>query len=401
MSLRSSVSVYTGAGAGLSVLSACVLLLFSAQAFTNTQVDEHREKLRQLRQQIQQTQQTIRQAEGEMGGVQQTLMQAEKEISHIGRRLHIIRKDYALQQKHHEKLQVAVEERQNGLDVEQQKLGALLRSAFLMDRHGDIRLLLNQQSPALFSRMISYHEYFNRQRIAQIDRVNKKLADLAAARHELNLQTSALQRLKSKREQQLARLERFKEQKQGVLARIVDSIKDDSGLLSQLRKDEQSLKDILKSLTDLLSDIPLGVDRKKTFSSLRGKLLWPSSGQLTTRFGSQRGTTGKTWSGVVIGAERGQDVKAVARGRVAFSDWLRGYGLLVIIDHGDDYMSLYGHNESVFKDTGEWVEAGDIIASVGDSGGQTQSGLYFEIRKGGKPLNPVRWCSGKVPPRHG
>ncbi len=365
------------------------------------EVAEHRDRLRQLRQQIQHTQQSIRQAEGEKGGVQQTLMNAEKEISQIGRRLHIIRQDYAFQQKRYEELEAIVEEKQNALTIEQQRLGALLRSAFQMERHGDIRLLLNQQSPALFSRMMAYHDYFNRQRVIQIDQVNQKLAALGKAQHELQLQTSALERLKYKQEQELVRLERFKEQKQQVLAGILDAIKDDSGLLSQLRKDETSLKEILKSLTDLLNDIPLGVDKKQKFSGLRGKLQWPSSGQLTTRFGSARGNSGKTWSGVVIGSERGKDVKAVARGRVAFSDWLRGYGLLVIIDHGDDYMSLYGHNESVFKDTGEWVEAGDVLASVGDSGGQTHSGLYFEIRKAGKPLNPVKWCKGKAPPRHG
>lgn len=368
--------------------------------FADDDVAEHRKKLRQLRQEIQNTQKAIQQAEGQKGDVQASLMETEKEISFIGRRLHIIRKDYELQQQRLEELEDEVDNREIALAEERLALGRLMRSAFQIDRHGDIRMLLNQESPALFSRMLSYHDYFSRQRVRQINRVNEKLQELARAKHALSLQVSTLDRLQGKREQELARLERFKEQKQIVLNQILADIDNEAGLLNKLKKDEVTLKRILKSLTDLLSDIPDGVD-KKTFVSRKGKLNWPSAGRITTRFGQQRGNTGKRWSGVIIGAGRGNDVHAVARGRVAFSDWLRGYGLLIIIDHGEEYMSLYGHNESVYKDTGEWVEAGDVIASIGDSGGQAQAGLYFEIRKAGKPLNPVRWCAGSSPPREG
>jgi septal ring factor EnvC (AmiA/AmiB activator) len=249
--------------------------------------------------------------------------------------------------------------------------------------------------------MMTYHDYFSRQRVEQIQRVKFRLAELEKARHALALQSSTLERLQLKQEEELARLEAIRQQKQLTLDEIRKNIDSEGQELSQLLKDERALKSILKSLTDLLSDIPRSVASVKPFGEQRGGLPWPIAGELTTRFGSARGDSGKRWSGVIIGAQRGADVTAIARGRVAFSDWLRGYGLLLIMDHGDGYMSLYGHNESVYKDTGEWVESGEVIASVGDSGGQHRTGLYFEIRHEGKPENPIKWCANGKPPTSG
>ena len=365
------------------------------------EASQKRQQLKEIRSKITQTEGIIQQAENEKNDIQTDLRKAEKEISYIGRRLHIIRKDYELQEIRWRELQGIKVAREAVLDTEQQRLGELLRSAYKMDRHGDIRLILNQESPALFSRMMTYHDYFSRQRVEQIQRVNIRLDELGKAQHALSLQSRTLERLKYKREEELAKLGRMKEQKQQVLVDIRENIDSEGQQLSQLRKDEQALKNILKSLTDLLSDIPSSASNVKSFVQLKGDLPWPSGGEIATRFGSARGDSGKRWSGVVIGTQRGSDVTAIARGRVAFSDWLRGYGLLLIMDHGDGYMSLYGHNESVFKDTGEWVDAGEIIASVGDSGGQSRTGLYFEIRRDGKPVNPVKWCASGKPPAAG
>lgn len=377
------------------------LLFFAAPLQAEGQgAAEKREQLKDIRSQIKQTEQTLQQAESEKRDIQSDLMQAEKEISYIGRRLHIIRKDYELQETRWRELQAVKISREEALETEQRRLAELLRSAYKIDRHGDVRLILNQEDPALFSRMMTYHDYFSRQRIEQIKRVRQRLADLEKAQHALQLQTRALQRLTYKQEQELAKLGRMKEQKQLALDEIRQSIDSEGEQLTQLRKDEQALKKILKSLTDLLSDIPRSATSVKSFAQYKGKLPWPSIGSIATRFGAARGDSGKRWSGVVINSERGSDVIAVARGRVAFSDWLRGYGLLLIMDHGDGYMSLYGHNESVFKDTGEWVEPGEVIASVGDSGGQNTPGLYFEIRHDGKPVNPVKWCATSRPPRN-
>jgi len=148
-------------------------------------------------------------------------------------------------------------------------------------------------------------------------------------------------------------------------------------------------------LGELLADIPPSPSDNATFSSQRGLLPWPIDGPFISKFGSPRKGDLK-WNGVLIKAPYGRPVRAISHGRVAFSDWLQGFGFITIINHDDGYMSLYGHNESLFKQAGDWVTAGEVIASTGDSGGQPVSGLYFEIRERGKPVNPTKWCNSKI-----
>ena len=162
--------------------------------------------------------------------------------------------------------------------------------------------------------------------------------------------------------------------------------------------DQRQLERVVKVITENLPHTDAGLDviRQTPFGKLKGKLVWPALGKVKRLFGKKRQSGRLRWKGVLIEARQGNNVRAVAAGRVAYADWLRGYGLLLIIDHGDGYMSLYGHNESLFKETGDWVSAGDVIASVGKSGGRKLSSLYFEIRHKGKPVNPTRWCK-KMP----
>jgi septal ring factor EnvC (AmiA/AmiB activator) len=165
--------------------------------------------------------------------------------------------------------------------------------------------------------------------------------------------------------------------------------------LGLLAKDEGELRRLLESIQTALADIPTATGGTP-FDELQGKLAWPSPGPIMTHFGNYRTETADMLSqGVVIGADMGANVRAVSGGRIAFADWMRGFGLLIIIDHGEGYMSLYGHNQSLYKSLGEWVETGELIARVGDSGGLAVSGLYFEIRHDGKPLNPAAWCKTK------
>jgi septal ring factor EnvC (AmiA/AmiB activator) len=145
---------------------------------------------------------------------------------------------------------------------------------------------------------------------------------------------------------------------------------------------QQSLADVSGDLADIQS-----------FAALKGKLPWPLAGRTVVRFGSRRRPSGLRWDGLVIAAPLGTEVRAVHRGRVAFSDWLRGFGLLLILDHGDGYMTLYGYNQSLFKEVGEWVETGEPVALAGRSGGRLSPGVYFGIRVHGKPVNPIKWCS--------
>lgn len=402
MSLSTDSTVHPAAGGNVRLLlTAVLILILTASAAGARDVSERQAELEVIKSEITRASENIRRDTRLKGDVEGALEAAERKISIIGRKLHIIRNDYVIQSERLVELQQEMDRRRTLLNREQQKLAEIVRSAFMMNRHGGLRMLLDQEDPALFSRMMTYHEYFKRQRIRQIDVVNRHIDELASASHAVELQTRALARLQAQREKELAEMEQVKAEREQALARINRNLDEQGSQLARLRKDESALTAIIRSLAELLSDIPAGSERDKRFEQRKGALSWPSTGRLVARFGTPRGNSGKKWSGVVINTERGSPVTAIARGRVAFSDWLRGYGLLVIIDHGDDYMSLYGHNESVFKDTGEWVEGGDVIASVGDSGGQPQTGLYFEIRKKGVPQNPVRWCATDKPPSSG
>ena len=155
---------------------------------------------------------------------------------------------------------------------------------------------------------------------------------------------------------------------------------------------EKQLERVLNVITESMPEILTEPGEHKAFASLKGKLYWPALGTVRALFGKPRKVAKIKWNGVIIKARRGNNVRAISHGRVAYADWLRGYGLLIIIDHGDGYMSLYGHNEDIRKETGDWVEEGEIIGSVGNTGGQAKTGLYFEIRHNGKPTNPKIWC---------
>jgi septal ring factor EnvC (AmiA/AmiB activator) len=168
-------------------------------------------------------------------------------------------------------------------------------------------------------------------------------------------------------------------------------IADEGKEVDRLAAQENDLTRLIAELSSILSDYP--ITSEEPFSTHKGRLTWPVAGTLLHEFGQPRVGGSVKWNGVVLAAPRGREVRAVYHGRVAFADWLAGMGLLVIVDHGEGYMSLYGYNETILKNTGDWVAPGDVIATVGDSGGQSQSGLYFELRNGTKPENPRRWVT--------
>ncbi len=181
-----------------------------------------------------------------------------------------------------------------------------------------------------------------------------------------------------------------------MLNELSNKIKNQENTLSSLENSRGRIENLLKSLGELLADIPSNPSVKQPFVAQKGKLPWPATGSFLSKFGQSKNQGDLKWNGVLIKADFGAPIKVVSHGRVAFSDWLQGFGFITIIDHGDGYMSLYGNSESLLKQTGDWVSAGDVIATAGDSGGQPQSGVYFEIRSRGKPVNPAKWCNSKA-----
>ena len=285
-----------------------------------------------------------------------------------------------------ERERVAVEAR---IGVERDSLAAQVRAAYVTGRNERLKLLLNQQDPAHLGRMVVYYDYFNRMRRDTIASVSADLARLNAVAAEQETEAMRQRQLEQRQSQELDKLEQARARRAEVLAAVDASIRAKGDAIAEMETQAATLEKLVEELREVLRDFPVEADAP--FADVKGQLAWPLRGRLLRDFGQPRAQGRLKWDGVLVGAAPGTQVKAVYHGRVAYADWLTGLGLLVILEHGDGYLTLYGHNESVFKSVGEWVAPGETIAAVGDSGGQAQPALYFEIRRGRQPQNPHRW----------
>jgi septal ring factor EnvC (AmiA/AmiB activator) len=274
-------------------------------------------------------------------------------------------------------------------------LAAVVRATYFPARQDRLRLLLTQNEPASVARVLCYASYINSARARRISAIKAKIVALQNAMRSESASLSRLEQLERDKAANLSTLAQQRRDRDELIASLTARLKTDGALLTRLKTDEQRLTALIKELEREMSSIAAIAPKAVPFANQRGKLAWPVPGKLVSRFGTTRDDGDLKWQGVLIASQYGTPVLAVARGRVAYADWLRGYGLMLIIDHGDGYMSLYGHNQSLLKEVGEWVDTNETIANVGKSGGQTRSALYFEIRRRGEPQNPRRWCQGK------
>ncbi len=273
-------------------------------------------------------------------------------------------------------------------------LAAQLRAAYLIGHDEPLKLLLNQRDPARAGRMFVYYGYFGRARADQIHSIEDNVARLEQLDTELVAQDAKLAELEKQQRTQLTEVEQARSRRTVVLANLEAESRTRTQSLEKLRSQQAGLEKLLRELREAMEKYP--VEGNDAFAHLRGKLAWPVSGHVVARFGQAR-AGGVKWDGVLVATERGAPVRAVYQGRVIYADWLPGLGLLTIVDHGDGYMSLYGHNERLYKAVGERVSAGDAIAAAGDSGGSNRPELYFEIRKSGKPIDPRPWFKAGDP----
>jgi len=272
------------------------------------------------------------------------------------------------------------------LKDQREALAALLRSAYALGRNEELRLLLMQDDVDSLGRLLAYHRYFERARIGEIDRLLKDLDALAQVRREIEDETAQLEQSRQTQQQDSRRLEAERDERRQLLTALDAALKDQQSRLAALGRDEKSLLELLEKLRDVFADIPKQIAGAEPFAQQQGRLIWPLRGSA-----SDGGAVAGDSHGVLIAAAEGGEVHAVSHGRVVFADWLRGYGLLVIVDHGDRYLSLYGCNETLLKDVGDWVNAGEVIATSGASGGRKTPGLYFELRHDGKPMDARAW----------
>ena len=284
--------------------------------------------------------------------------------------------------------------RQADLASQRESLAGQLRAAYLIGSEEPLKLLLNQKDPSRAGRMFAYYSYFGRARAEQIERINTSLSEIEQLDRDMAATDERLAAIESERKAELGKLDSARAERGKVLASLQAEAKERAQSLDRMKREQGALEKLLAELKRAIQRFP--PDNNTEFGRLRGKLAWPVQGRLVARYGETRGGTVK-WDGVLVSVERGAEVRAVYSGRVIYADWLPGLGLLTIIDHGDGYLSLYGHNDRLFKAAGERVSSGEPIAAAGDSGGRTQPELYFEIRKGGKPVDPGPWFRSNRP----
>jgi septal ring factor EnvC (AmiA/AmiB activator) len=282
------------------------------------------------------------------------------------------------------------ERRESELAAERGALAGQLRAAYVSGRHEQLRLLLNQEDPAAVGRMLAWYGYFGRARAGRIESISDQLEHLALVRERIAAEGDRLKGLEARREQELESLRGAQQRRTRAVASIEQQIKSQGGQLKRLESQARGLEKLIADLRKALANPP--VAKQAPFEPLKGRLPWPvQQGKVLARFGQPRAGGSLRWQGMLIGTDRGARVRAPYAGRVAYADWLPGMGLMIVLDHGGGYLSLYGHNDELFRKVGEPVAAGDVIGSVGDSGGNDQSALYFEVRRGREPVNPEIW----------
>ncbi|ODN68343.1 murein hydrolase activator EnvC family protein [Methylophaga muralis] len=326
--------------------------------------------------------------------LQQQLKKQSLKVSEINRELNKLKQSIAV--KDDELLNLQLEQGQTEQQQAQQleALNEQIRSAFMNAQPSYLKILLSEQSPERVSRSNTYYRYFHTARQQQIEALQTTLLNLTEQEKAIYAVKKNLGDLE---QQQLAQQEALKQQtaeRESTLAALNKKISGQDAQLSALRQEEKDLQSLLNALAKKAAQRPppaAAVKPNARFSGLSGKLQWPLTGKILASYGSQRNLDKLSWKGILIASDKGTSVKASADGRVVFADWMKGFGLLIIIDHGEQFMTLYGNNDSLLKNTGDTVKAGDVIAQSGDQGVRQIAGLYFEVRHKGSPTNPIQW----------
>lgn len=365
------------------LLSFCIPVSAAQEKATEAQIGS-------LKKSISELVNTLGALKGERKSVQQALRRSDKSIGELAQE--ILRLNNQLQgaearlkQLKQKKAPLLKSLKQEATSLEQQ-----LRQQYKTGTQPRLQLLLTQRDPEQISRMLQYYDRINQTLSQRLQNFREGLIELEQAENDIR---SAQQGIFDRRDLLKARsgdLDSVRKERRVVLSKLEKKLSSGSQQLKSLQADQQRLEQLLTQIRSSIEKISLG-GNERSFRELKGRLPWPAKGRLSRQFGSM--SSGIRYQGILLAQRSGQPVKAIHHGRVVFSDWLRGYGLLTIVDHGGGYMSLYGHNESLMRDVGEWVSAGDQLATVGSSGGSTQPGLYFALRYKGNSTNPLKWLA--------
>jgi septal ring factor EnvC (AmiA/AmiB activator) len=383
----------TGVRAG--PLLSLVLLLSALRpglAEDDAAIEGRRRDLANIEGQVQTLQQDLGERRARRDALRAELDRHERDVADLARARHQLAAMIENQERSLRGLQAELDAQHETLAGGRAALGALLRSAYAMGRGQGIRLLLDQQDLQRVSRVLAYYGYLNRYQLDRIEAVAAAVRRLAALTAEAAEESQRLAQLAERQAATERNLKAAQAERAAVLAELERVIAGSEEQVAELQADAEGLRRLVEQLERQAQALPEAQIAFAPISERRGQLPWPIAGQrVLARFGAAKGAEAQRWDGLVIAAPEGSEVRAVHPGRVVYADWLRGFGLLLIIEHEDGYMTLYGHNQTLLKEPGEWVAAGDAVALSGTSGGQRAAGLYFAIRQKGRAVDPERW----------
>lgn len=352
-------------------------------------------ELQALEDEINKFRSMLNETQTQRSNVEGTLENNEKDINEILNKINKIQQDLKSGKKKVSLLQRQKIELLDQKSNQQEYIAEQMRAAYKLGDQQYLKVVLNQEDPNELSRMLSYYEYINHARVNQIKAYELTLTELATIAVQMKQQNQKLNAINTQLDQQQAGLLVIQNNNKRVLVSLNKEIKDTGNAIEKRTEDREHLEALLERITAGIARLT-APENSDPFQNMKGNLLLPVIGNITHKFGSDRSAGKLKWDGVFIEAREGESVHSVHHGQVVFSDWLRGFGLLLIINHGEGYMSLYGHNQVLYNQAGDWVAEGEPVAKVGNSGGQTKSGLYFEIRNEGKPTNPLLWCQTRT-----
>ena len=373
---------------------ACALLslLLVCPLAQSASKEEKEKQLQSVLHKIEKLRQTIDVKEDSKSRYIKQLKSIERNIGKVSQRIRSTAKKIQTKQSELSKLRDTRRQHQRQLGRENNTLAEQLYAAYTLGRQEKVKLLFSQQDVQLIQRNLVYYEYFSNARVDLIKSVEASIEGIIETEQRIQLASQELEKSQQLLKTQKSDLDKDRKKRESIVASLDKQLKKQGGSLARLEDEANQLQELINSIQKIFIDAPEVDLLQQDFAGMKGKLPWPVEGKIRKLFGRHKPQSDMQWQGIVIEADSGEHIRAISNGRVAFADWLRGMGNLIIIDHGNSYLSLYGHNESLFKSAGEWVETGDIIGSIGSSGGQQVPGLYFEIRKKGKPENPTRWC---------
>ena len=366
------------------------LLMASVSATVHANKPPSQAQLQELNRHIRAAEADINKKKGESGKLQDTLRKTELDMSKVERDVKKLQRDIAAQNKQLKQLQLQQGELNTIRGQLEEEIADQIAASYRLGREEKIKILLNQQDPKKLSRTLTYADYFNKARLASIAQYQDTISELEALKPAIEKQSADLLSTKGQLIKRRQQLKTSYAKRSKTLQHIRAEIRSDQDKLKKLQADQKHLANLLKAVETTVSNIKLPSDATP-FAKTKGRLNHPSKGQLRNRFGRKRPPSNLRWQGVSFLTNAGNPVKSIHHGRVIFSDWFRGKGLLTIIDHGNGYMSLYAHQQTLLREAGDWVSANETIGTVGSSGGIDHAELYFEIRHQGKAINPGKW----------